>query len=1002
MTQEEIDLILAKENYKQIIDADEFYFQKAQDVLNKWLQQEVSDSAKSKLIEFCHQYDLLKELQSKDDEIKNIMELLFEIISYCDVHANQKNIYNKYDDKRTLAKAAVRMGNWVAGLIKLKFKHEDINGASIINAFDYLIDPQNNTTVLSDNHRKLISHKLFNKEYEQTSFVIDLKNYYSHFNIEVKNNDNYSCLLSRLVYEISDEWNDERKKVNYWIFQGNPAVFDIEKALREQILNDWTVSAHKDKIKVGDKVILWVTGKYPGCYALAEVISEPNQKIISPDKNLWKSEEKNDFKVEIIITHNLVDNPILKTEIESSEEFKNLKVGYQGSNFTATEKEYQTLLEIISSNTKTGDYQSVKDVLDPAKLADFISCLRDYFEKNKLQPNDDRVSFNVRVSKKRLVFIIGSRYAFWIEKNKNITEVSFIYKEAITKKTGTFSNYKKEIEAYWNVIDDSTDYKEIIHEGFDIELNRNNKSPFRKYTNRDFIDDVFQSKLVMSKNCKNNSIPLNQILFGPPGTGKTYTTIEKAIQICGIDTSNLSRVEMLKHYNHFIENEQIVFTTFHQSLSYEDFVEGIKPEMKGDSPELSYCIEDGIFKQICEKAKTINISSSKENELNTIDWSNRKFFKMSIGGRENQIAHTWFLNENKIGLAWGGNVDLSKFIGLKSWKEHNELYVKLFPKLAEDAPFNISASHRFLNLNEGDIVIANIGNKVDSIGVVEGGYTYDPENSFGFHHLRDVDWIVKDLNAPSSRFFRKNLSPQSIYQLNSADIKLEEFKSFSGTNSKVKNHVLIIDEINRGNVSAILGELITLLEEDKRAGAPEAISLVLPYSKTTFSVPSNVYIIGTMNTADRSVEALDTALRRRFSFIEMPPNYSIPQIDNDIDGVNLKSLLLIMNARIEKLLNKDHQIGHAYFIGVDSIQDLKRVFKDKIIPLLQEYFYGDYGKIGLVLGKSFIHADSDSGNSFVGFAKYDYEDSSVVSDLNERKVYSITPDESWDFLSIIQ
>ena len=302
MTKEEIELILTKETYKKIVDADDFYFQKAQDVLNKWLKLEVSDSTKSKLIEFCQQYDQLKELQSKDDEIKNIMELLFEIISYCDLHANQKNIYNKYDDKRTLAKATVRMGNWVAGLIKLKFKHEDINGASIINAFEFLLDPQNNTTVLSDNHRKLISNKLFNKEYDQTSFVIDLKNYYSNFNIEVKNIDNYSCLLSRLVYEISDEWNDERKKVNYWIFQGNPAVFNIEKALRDEILTDWTVSAHKDKIKVGDKVILWVTGKNPGCYALAEVISEPNQKIISLDKNLWKSEEKNDFKVGAIIS----------------------------------------------------------------------------------------------------------------------------------------------------------------------------------------------------------------------------------------------------------------------------------------------------------------------------------------------------------------------------------------------------------------------------------------------------------------------------------------------------------------------------------------------------------------------------------------------------------------------------------------------------------------------------------------------------------------------------
>jgi 5-methylcytosine-specific restriction protein B len=136
------------------------------------------------------------------------------------------------------------------------------------------------------------------------------------------------------------------------------------------------------------------------------------------------------------------------------------------------------------------------------------------------------------------------------------------------------------------------------------------------------------------------------------------------------------------------------------------------------------------------------------------------------------------------------------------------------------------------------------------------------------------------------------------------------------------------------------------------------------------------------------------------SEIKLNPEDLFPS--KEFNGINLDVLLKVINARVEKLLDRNHMIGHAFFINVLNIHDLKRVFKDKIIPLLQEYFYGDYGKIGLVLGKSFIHSDSDSGNSFVGFAKYDYEDSSVVSDLNERKVYSITPDESWDFQSIIQ
>lgn len=176
--------------------------------------------------------------------------------------------------------------------------------------------------------------------------------------------------------------------------------------------------------------------------------------------------------------------------------------------------------------------------------------------------------------------------------------------------------------------------------------------------------------------------------------------------------------------------------------------------------------------------------------------------------------------------------------------------------------------------------------------------------------------------------------------------------------------MLIIDEINRGNVSQIFGELITLIEEDKRLGNAEAIQVRLPYSKDSFGVPPNVYILGTMNTADRSVEALDTALRRRFSFIEMPPCYSLIRTDGKakdgiINGIDLSLLLEIINKRIEKLLDKDHMIGHSYFLNISTLNDLKSTFQNKIIPLLQEYFYGDYGKIGLVIGAGFFEINEN-------------------------------------------
>jgi 5-methylcytosine-specific restriction protein B len=204
-----------------------------------------------------------------------------------------------------------------------------------------------------------------------------------------------------------------------------------------------------------------------------------------------------------------------------------------------------------------------------------------------------------------------------------------------------------------------------------------------------------------------------------------------------------------------------------------------------------------------------------------------------------------------------------------------------------------------------------------------------------------------------------------------------------------------IDEINRANVSQVFGELITLIESDKRLGNKNELSLELPYSKTNFGVPSNLIIIGTMNTADRSVEALDTALRRRFSFVEMMSNASLLEFQN-IDSINLKDVLSTINDRIETLIDRDHTIGHSYFMDLKNSEELKLAFKDKIVPLLQEYFYGDYGKIGLVLGDGFVKSHSKSNNPF---AKFKYEGK---EELN-RDFYDLVPiDDNFDIINALE
>ncbi len=465
-------------------------------------------------------------------------------------------------------------------------------------------------------------------------------------------------------------------------------------------------------------------------------------------------------------------------------------------------------------------------------------------------------------------------------------------------------------------------------------------------------DDKFEKKLQNTlslrkniyKSMKNTNSPLNQIFYGPPGTGKTYHTINEALKI--VDPVFYAEHQNDRHklkerfqallFNQDNEGEgQIGFTTFHQSFSYEDFIEGIKPvEPEEEDTYLKYVIEDGIFKRICKDAqRTKKVTLQVEDE-------------------ETKLTPEIF-------------------------KEYYAAFAEpLPPKTAKDSPVVMYTSS---SQKAPFKLYKNLNNSI----VVKAGAKQTPMAM----SAKELSQVFFNDKAPRYRSYEKLIIEKILENA--------EYKETAQENEG-KNYVLIIDEINRGNVSSIFGELITLIEKDKRAGGNEALSVILPYSKQVFSVPSNVYIIGTMNTADRSIEALDTALRRRFSFQEMPPIPAL--ISNDMEGINLSQMLETINARIEKLIDKDHKIGHAYFMGIQTKADLKAVFQDKVIPLLEEYFFGDLGKISLVLGKSFIRKEGD--NATVTFAKdHDYDDS-LAADLLERAVYKVTPSDEWDFEAI--
>lgn len=399
--------------------------------------------------------------------------------------------------------------------------------------------------------------------------------------------------------------------------------------------------------------------------------------------------------------------------------------------------------------------------------------------------------------------------------------------------------------------------------------------------------------------------PLNQILYGPPGTGKTYNTIIEAMKIIDKNCIEYNSDNTVKNYETVRKNfkkykalGQIEFVTFHQSYSYEEFVEGIKPDLT--SGDLKYEIEKGIFKKICENASkkfTDNFDEAYDKFLNEIPTCvEENYYKLNTI-KNNKVFGLQLNGNNNLNIHMTENFNKQGVITKENLKKHFE---------------NERKSKAWANY-------------YDSI----------------IEHLKNKFGLISE--KTTSKFY-----------------------------------VLIIDEINRGNISKIFGELITLIEEDKR----ENLSVRLPYSKDVFTVPKNLYIIGTMNTSDRSIASIDIALRRRFKFKEIMPNSNLVADFN----CNFKECFEILNKRISVLLDRDHQIGHSYFIEEkykdSNVSELETIWFDSIIPLLNEYFYSDWEKLQALLG----NAKKDN-TSFI----------KVVENVSFAKEYSCEEGEMFDF-----
>jgi len=427
------------------------------------------------------------------------------------------------------------------------------------------------------------------------------------------------------------------------------------------------------------------------------------------------------------ITHNLVENPVLKAEVEQNERLSDLNVGHQGTNFTATQEEYETLIEMAEQTN--------------------------YDTKKSQQPE---------------------------------------------------MNY-----------------------------------------------------------------PLNTIFYGPPGTGKTYTTIKRAAEI--VEGREIEKYDEAKEIFHKHLGEEIEFITFHQNYSYEDFIQGLRPDIENDK-ELTFNREDGIFKKLADRALN-NLEASKAPQ------TKKKSFRDVF-------------NEFVTPLVEG---------------EVEELEVEM----KRVSYFITAVTNRSIEFRKA---------------------------SGGTQHTLSISTLKRMYEAESVL----EIQGLSSYYSPLLDKLLDLGKSPGETEIvELKNYVIIIDEINRANISRVFGELITLIEPDKRSEGEFALSTKLP-SGETFTVPSNLYIIGTMNTADKSIALLDIALRRRFDFEAMYPKY---EIDNEV--IHDTDILEKINERIIKLKGHDFQIGHSYFMK--NHMTLKQRMNRKVIPLLLEYFMNDEQEVRNIL-----------------------------------------------------
>lgn len=622
----------------------------------------------------------------------------------------------------------------------------------------------------------------------------------------------------------------EQVAPNYWLFQSNPTIFQLKAALRAGLFFSFPVKQHRKKIKSGDRVILWQTGRLAGIYALGTVVSEVGEGAIPLEEAIFfQTMPENLPRVYLRIDYNLWNKPITKELLPHSKSFDRFYAGLPGTNYKASEQQYTEIVSLIEQ------YDLVNEPVE----------------------------------------------------------------EYVVQKSAHF--------------------------------------------------------------------PLNLILHGPPGTGKTYLSINYALAI--IENRSLeelsyeNRADLRARFEEYQQAGLIHFVTFHQSMTYEDFVEGIKPQL--ENGQVNYGIEQGIFKQICLEAKR-DLVESLMNQMP----------KQELRIDYNQLYKAF--------LAYLKGKDFNTFVTLKGSKI-------LLHKIARFGNISVRPQNSFTVYTLSKNSLRKMYQTFPTFEGMAPNKIYDAiRDVVGGVNAQAYFAVFNELKKFEGQYVQQLLQAKEELEMNDETVQEFDLNSIAyAAQLNARKHILIIDEINRGNIAAIFGELITLIEPDKREGQEEALSTILPYSKEWFAVPPNLHLICTMNTADRSVDTMDLALRRRFTFVEVGPRAGILKEEGRRPaevGVDLEKLLNAMNRRIKALLDREHCLGHAFLMHVYTLDDLREAFATKIIPLLQEYFYNDFSKIGLILGNDFFRMKGASSKDI--FADFDHE---IAQEWEEHSLLELRP-----------